>query len=67
MAHMVAIVPCSCDLASLAGACGTRKIYLRRTPRPVIVIIRDNQVYSRALLYSYYATITGWRFLLRYL
>ena len=33
---------------------------IRWTPHPVIVIIRDNKGYVRALLYSYYTTITGW-------
>ena len=29
--------------------------------------IRDNRDYIRALLYSYYTTITGWGVLLRYI
>ena len=29
-------------------------------PHPAIVAIRDNKDYIRALLYSYYPTITGW-------
>ena len=41
-------------------------VYLRRTPHPVIVTIRDNQDYIRVLLHSYYTTITGWGVLLRY-
>ena len=39
--------------------------YLRWTPQPVIVTIRDNRDYVRVLLYSYYTTITGWGVLLR--
>ena len=35
-------------------------IYVRWTPHPVIVTIRDNKDYIRVLLYSYYTTITGW-------
>ena len=35
-------------------------IYLRWTPHPVIVAIRDKKDYIRVLLYSYYTTITGW-------
>ena len=35
--------------------------FLRRTPRPVIVTMRDNKDCIRALLYSFYTTITrGW-------
>ena len=34
--------------------------YLRWTPHPEIVTIRDNRDYIRVLLYSYYTTITGW-------
>ena len=41
-------------------------VYLRRTPHPVIVPIKDNKGYIRVLFYSYYATITGWGVLLRY-
>ena len=33
---------------------------------PVIAAIRDNKDYIRALLYSYYTTITGWGLLLSY-
>ena len=36
-------------------------IYLRRTPHPAIVTIRDNKDYIRVLLYS---SITGWGVLL---
>ena len=39
-------------------------VWLRRTPHPVIVAIRDNRDYIRVLLYSYYPTITGWGVLL---
>ena len=35
-------------------------IYLRWTPHPVIVTIRDNKEYIRVRLYSCYTTITGW-------
>ena len=35
-------------------------IYLRRTPHPVIVTIRNSKDHIRVLLYSYYTTITGW-------
>ena len=28
--------------------------------------VRDNKEYIRVLVYSYYTTITGWGFLLRY-
>ena len=41
-------------------------IYLRWTPHPVIVAIRDNTDYIRVLLYSYYTTITGRGLLLIY-
>ena len=41
-------------------------IYLRWTPHPVIVTIRDNRDYIRVLVCSYYTTITGWGVLLRY-
>ena len=34
--------------------------FLRWTPHPVIVTIRDNWDYIRVLLFSYYTTITGW-------
>ena len=37
---------------------------LRWTPHPVIVTIRDDRDYIRALSYSYYTTITGWGVLL---
>ena len=29
-------------------------------PHPVIVTIRETSIYIKVLLYSYYATITGW-------
>ena len=35
-------------------------VYLRWTPHPVIVTIRDNKDLIRVLLYSSYITITGW-------
>ena len=35
-------------------------VYLRWTPRPVIVTIMDNKDFIRVLIYSYYTTITGW-------
>ena len=38
--------------------------YLRWTPHPVIVTIRDNKDYITVLLYSSYTTITGWGVLL---
>ena len=41
-------------------------VYLRWTPHPVIVTLGDNRDYIRVLLYSYYATITGWGVLLMY-
>ena len=34
--------------------------YVRWTPHPVIVTIRDNRDNIRVLVYSYYTTITGW-------
>ena len=34
-------------------------VWVRWTPYPVIVTIRDSRDYIRVLLYSYYATITG--------
>ena len=37
-----------------------RGVWFKRTPHPVIVTILDNTDYIRVLLYSYYATITGW-------
>ena len=45
---------------------GCCDLYLRRTPHPVIVTIRENRDYIRVLLYSYYTTITGWGVLLIY-
>ena len=44
--------------------CKAGSVYLRWTPHPVIVAIRDNKDYIRVLLYSYYTTITGWGVLL---
>ena len=41
-------------------------LWLRWTPHPVIVTIRDNRDYIRVLFYSYYTTITGWGVLLNY-
>ena len=38
--------------------------WVRWTPHPVIVTIRDNKDYIRVLLYSSYTTITGWGLLL---
>ena len=32
-------------------------LYIRRTPHPVIVAIRDNKDYLRVLVYSHYTTI----------
>ena len=39
--------------------------YLRWTPHPVIVTIGDIRDSIRVLIYSYYATMTGWGVLLR--
>ena len=39
--------------------------YIRWTPHPVIVTIRDIKDYIRVLLFSYYTTVTGWGVLLR--
>ena len=36
-----------------------RSLYIRWTPYPEIVTIRDNKEYIRVLLYSSYTTITG--------
>ena len=44
----------------------SEELWLRWTPRPVIVTIRDNSDYIRVLMYSYYTTITGWGVLLSY-
>ena len=45
-----------------------RALYIRRSPHPVIVTIRDNNKdYIRVLFYSYYTTITGWGALLTYI
>ena len=41
-------------------------VYIRRTPHPVIVTIRDNRDHIRVLLYSYHTTIAGWGVLLKY-
>ena len=41
-------------------------LLFRRTPQPVIVTIRDERDYIRALLYSCYTTITRWGVLLSY-
>ena len=41
-------------------------VYLRWTPHPVIVAVRDSKDYIRVLLYSYYATIAGWGVLMVY-
>ena len=35
------------------------QVYLRWTPHPVIVTIRDNRDYSRVLVYSYYYRVGG--------
>ena len=50
----------------LVGLSIHEQIYIRRTPHPVIVTMRDKKDYIRVLLYSYYTTITGWGVLLRY-
>ena len=47
------------------GSTGDPIISLRWTPHPVMVTIRDNKGHIRVLLYSYYATITGWGVLLK--
>ena len=44
---------------------GTPAGFVRWTPDPVVVTIRDNRDYMRVLLYYYYTTITGWGVLLR--
>ena len=51
---------------SVSAGGGYRSVfkYLRRTPDPVIVTLRDNEDYIRVLSYSYYITITGWGVLL---
>ena len=41
-------------------------VYVRWTPYPVIVTIRENRDHVRVLLYAYYTTITGWGVLLRF-
>ena len=43
------------------------RLYVRRTPHPVIVSIRDTSNYIRVLLYSYYTSITGWGVHLSYM
>ena len=43
-----------------------RIIFIWWTPHPVIGTIRDSRDYIRALLHSYYTTITEWGVLLRY-
>ena len=49
-----------------AGTFQESWVWVRRTPHPVIVSIRDNEDYFMVVLYSYYTTITGWAgFLLR--
>ena len=35
-------------------------VFLRWIPHPVIVAIKDKKDNIRALIYSYYITITGW-------
>ena len=40
-------------------ACKAERYSLRWTPHPVIVTIRDHKGCIRALLYSYFTTITG--------
>ena len=54
----------SCQLTSAPWLELSRVFYTRWTPHPVIVTIRDNRDYITVLLYSYYATITGWGVLL---
>ena len=63
-------------LGSQLGASGLRqvcwsflgvRVFIRCTPHPVIVTIRDNRDDIRDLIYSYYTTITGWGVLLSYL
>ena len=46
---------------------GSRGVFVRWTPHPVIVTISHSKDYIRVLLYSYYTTITGWGVLLRYM
>ena len=36
------------------------RVYLRWTPQPVMVTIRDNSDYIRILVFSCCITITGW-------
>ena len=43
-----------------------RTLFLRRTPHPAMVTIKENRDYNRVLLYSFYTTITGWGVLLNY-
>ena len=42
-------------------------IYVKRTPHPVIVTLRDNKDYIKVLFFYYYTTITGWGLLLIYM
>ena len=42
------------------------QIYIRWTPHPIIVAIKDNKDYIRVLSDSQNTTITGWGVLLRY-
>ena len=35
-------------------------LYVKWTPHPVIVTIKDTKDYTRVLLCSYYTAITGW-------
>ena len=55
-------------LVKVQGLKGLRfkTVYLRWTPHPVIVTIRDNKDYIGVLLYSYYATMTVRGVLLNY-
>ena len=42
-----------------SGQGSARDMYLRWTPHPVLVTIRNSKDYIRVLLYSCYTTITG--------
>ena len=52
---------------SQVGSRVADRVYLRWTPHPVIVTIRDNKDSIKVLLQSYYTTVTGWGVLLRYI
>ena len=61
MAH----VPCGLAIQGRSPNAWDHGEDFRWTPHPVIVTLRDNKEYIRALFNPYYPTITRWAVLLR--